>query len=79
MAVFVTQENPRVDILSAAKWGDLVPLASPFDQIHINPERVVSQLRRKLKGFGEDDWLLAMGDPAIIGRQPWTCRLTEVG
>ena len=67
MAVFVTQENPRVDILSAAKWGDLVPLASPFDQIHINPERVVSQLRRKLKGFCEDDWLLAMGDPAIIG------------
>ena len=67
MAVFVTQENPRVDILSAAKWGDLVPLASPFDQLHINPERVVSQLRRKLKGFGADDWLLAMGDPAIIG------------
>ena len=67
MAVYVTQENPRVDILSANKWGDLVPLASPFDQIHINPGRIVSQLRRKLKGFSDDDWLLAMGDPAIIG------------
>jgi hypothetical protein len=67
MAVYVTQENPRVDIVSASKWGDLVPLASPFDQIHLNSGRIVSQLRRKLKDFNDDDWLLAMGDPAIIG------------
>jgi len=37
MAVYVTQENPRVDIVSAIKYGELVPLASPFDQVHINP------------------------------------------
>tara|TARA_R110002020_G_scaffold4749_7_gene20671 strand:+ start:4558 stop:4917 length:360 start_codon:yes stop_codon:yes gene_type:complete len=65
--VFVTQENPRVNIVSAAKWGDLVPLAGPFDQIHISPMRFVSQIRRKLRGFNDDDWLLTMGDPAIIG------------
>ena len=41
MAVFVTQENPRVDIVSALHWGEL--------------------------DFSDDDWLLAMGDPAIIG------------
>tara|TARA_R100000808_G_C2134837_1_gene143343 strand:+ start:76 stop:423 length:348 start_codon:yes stop_codon:yes gene_type:complete len=67
MSVFVTQENPRVNIVAASKWGDLEPLASPFDQVHINPSRVVAQLRRKLKGYSDDDWLLAMGDPAIIG------------
>ncbi len=67
MTVYVTQENPKVDIVSATQWGDLVPLASPFDQIHMNPGRVVSQVRRKLKGFDDDDWLLAMGDPVIIG------------
>ena len=67
MAVFVTQENPRVDIVSANQWGDLVPLASPFDQVLINPGRMVSVMRRKLKGFSDNDWLLAMGDPAIIG------------
>ena len=67
MSVFVTQENPRVDIISATKYGDLEPLASPFDQIHLNPGRIVSQLRRKLQKFNDDDWLLAMGDPAIIG------------
>ena len=67
MSVFVTQENPRVDIVSASKWGDLEPLASPFDQVHLNPSRIVSQLRRKLKNFNDEDWWLAMGDPAIIG------------
>ena len=65
--VYVTQENPRVNIVSAAKWGDLEPLTNPFDQIHINPSRIVAQIRRKLRGFTDDDWLLAMGDPAIIG------------
>ena len=67
MSVYVTQENPRVDIVSATKYGDLEPLASPFDQVHLNPGRIVSQLRRKLQKFNDDDWLLAMGDPAIIG------------
>jgi|TARA_R110000824_G_scaffold18316_1_gene72747 hypothetical protein len=65
--VFVTQENTRANITSASQWGDLEALTSPFDQIHINPARVVSQIRRKLRGFSDDDWLLAMGDPAIIG------------
>lgn len=65
--VYVTQENPRVNIVSASQWGDLESLTNPFDQIHLNPAKLVSQIRRKLRGFGDDDWLLAMGDPAIIG------------
>ena len=65
--VFVTQENPHVDILSATQWGDLTSLAAPFDQILTNPGRLVAQIKRKLKRFDDDDWLLAMGDPAIIG------------
>jgi len=65
--VFVTQENPRVDILPATQWGDLTSLATPFDQILTNPGRLVTEIRRKLHGFDDKDWLLAMGDPAIIG------------
>ena len=67
MAVYVTQENPRVDIVLASKWGEIESLASPFDQVHLNPIKVVATIRRKLKDFNDDDWLLAMGDPAIIG------------
>jgi len=65
--VFVTQENPRVDILPAAQWGEITSLATPFDQITVNPGRFVAHIKRKLKRFDDDDWLLAMGDPAIIG------------
>tara|TARA_R110002020_G_scaffold405473_3_gene615514 strand:- start:390 stop:833 length:444 start_codon:yes stop_codon:yes gene_type:complete len=65
--VFVTQENPRVDILPATQWGDLTSLATPFDQILTNPGRLVAQIKRKLERFDDEDWLLAMGDPAIIG------------
>jgi hypothetical protein len=65
--VFITQENPKVDTLSAREWGNLDPLTSPFDQVHLNPGRVVSQLRRKLRHYDDEDWLLALGDPAIIG------------
>tara|TARA_R110000787_G_scaffold53739_7_gene125574 strand:+ start:2772 stop:3122 length:351 start_codon:yes stop_codon:yes gene_type:complete len=65
--VYVTQENPRVNILPAARWGDLFPLTDPYDQLNVNPARIVSQIRRNLAGYTDDDWLLCMGDPAIIG------------
>ena len=65
--VFVAQANPRVDIVSATKWGELIPLAGHRDQLHINADQIVKQLRNKLKCFNDDDWLLAIGDPAIIG------------
>ena len=29
--VYVVQENPRVDVVSAAQWGDLIPLANPYE------------------------------------------------
>tara|TARA_R110001606_G_scaffold51729_2_gene128440 strand:+ start:2314 stop:2685 length:372 start_codon:yes stop_codon:yes gene_type:complete len=53
--------------LSAAKYGELIPLTSAFEQVHLSPEKTVAQIKRKLLGFGDDDYLLALGDPAIIG------------
>jgi len=67
MTVYVTQENPRMDILSARKYGELAPLTSPQEQIHLSPGRVVAHIKRRLQHFNDDDWLLPMGDPAIIG------------
>ena len=65
--VFVTQENPKVNIVSAVSFGELVALTNPFDQMHLNPARLIAEIRLKIRGFSDDDWLLAMGDPAIIG------------
>ena len=67
MTVYVTQENPRMDILSAREYGELAPLTSPQEQIHLSPGRVVAHIKRRLQHFNDDDWLLPMGDPAIIG------------
>ena len=67
MTVYVTQENPRVDMVSDTKWGELIPLSSANDQVHLNPMRMITQITSKLKGFSDDDYLLAVGDPAIIG------------
>ena len=65
--VYVVQENPRVDIISATKWGELITLTNQTDQLHLNPGRLITQIKRKLQNFDKDDWLLAIGDPAIIG------------
>ena len=67
MTVYITQDNPKVSVVLATKWGETYSLTSPFDQIHLNPSKIVATIRRKLKDFNDDDWLLAMGDPAIIG------------
>ena len=58
--VYVAQENPRVDIVSATQWGDLIPLTNQSDQLHLNPGRLVEQIKRKLRTFDESDWLLAI-------------------
>ena len=42
MTVYVTQENPRVDMVSATKWGELIPLSSANDQVHLNPMRMIT-------------------------------------
>ena len=45
MSVYVTQENPRVNIVPALRFGELKALASPHDQAFINPKwRWVFQL-----------------------------------
>jgi len=65
--VYVVQENPRVDILSATKYGELLPLANPSEQLHLSPGRIISLFKRKLKNFYDKDFLLLIGDPALIG------------
>ena len=44
--VYVVQENPRVDILSATKYGELLPLANPSEQLHLSPGRIISLFKR---------------------------------
>lgn len=78
MTVFVVQQQMRFDqnrkelvprftsINKALKWGRiefvLSPSAHPF-----NPDTVLGDIHEKLSGFSDDDYLLLIGNPALIG------------
>jgi len=57
---------PKFDLTSATKYGELVylltPTAAPF-----NSGPVINELRDKLAFFGDDDCLLLIGNPVLIG------------
>ena len=67
MSVFVVQEVPGRNILGARIYGDLKVLLPPNVNIVLSPGPTVRRLREGLKGFDSSDFLLLMGDPAVIG------------
>ena len=58
---------PKYNIMGAAKYGELVTLLPENSQIIMSPGPLIFKLRKLLKNFSEDDYLLLTGDPAIIG------------
>jgi len=72
--VYVIQElpgtkagTPKINIMSAKEYGDFVFLLPEFSQIIFSPGPIVFKLRKLLKNYTSDDYLLLTGDPAIIG------------
>jgi len=56
----------KFDLSSAEKYGEIIycltPTARPFASEH-----VIAGLTRVLRDFGDDDWLLLIGNPCLIG------------
>ena len=72
--VYVIQElpgtrmgTPKFNIMGASKYGDLITLLPENSQIIMSPWPLILKLRKLLKDFTEEDYLLLTGDPAIIG------------
>jgi len=75
--VFVIQEiagtkagNPKINIMGASTYsssGKFIFLLPEFSQIIFSPGPLVYKLRKGLKNFKKEDYLLLTGDPAIIG------------
>ena len=75
--VFVIQEiagtqagNPKINIMGASVYsssGKFNFLLPEFSQIIFSPGPLIFKLRKLLKDFKPDDYLLLTGDPAIIG------------
>ena len=72
--VYVIQEiagtqagNPKINIMGASSYGKFKFLLPEFSQMIFSPGPLIYKLRKGLKDFKEDDYLLLTGDPAIIG------------
>lgn len=53
------------DFSAAAQFGQLTPILEAHDD-SIFLARITLQIRKKLEEFTDDDFLLAVGDPAVI-------------
>ena len=65
--VNLVQENPYISVLSAEEYGQIETLFESGSQIMFSPQPAIRKLKRKLKDFNDDDYLLMMGDPAAMG------------
>ena len=57
--------GPKYDLSKAEEFGDLVHLLKP--EAKPGDPNVVEELKDKLKNIHEDDFLLLVGNPALIG------------
>ena len=72
--VYVIQEipgtqvgKPKINIIGAKEYGDFKFLLPELSQIIFSPGPLIYKLRKVLKDFKKEDYLLLTGDPAIIG------------
>ena len=72
--VYVIQEipgtregRPKINIMGAADYGTLKFLLPELSQIIFSPGPLIFKLRKSLKDFTSEDYLLLTGEPAIIG------------
>ena len=72
--VYVIQEipgtvtgTPKINIMGAAQYGKFVFCLPEMAQIIFSPGPLIYKLRKILKDYTSEDYLLLTGDPAIIG------------
>ena len=59
--------TPKINIVGATDYGKVVPLLPELSLIIFSLCPLIFKLRKLLKDFQPDDYLLLTGDPAIIG------------
>ena len=71
--VYVLQElpgtkagAPKINIMSASKYGKFKFLLPEFSQIIFSPGPLIYKLRQGFKNLTTEDYILLTGDPAIL-------------
>jgi hypothetical protein len=67
MIAGTAEGRPKINIMGASKYGEFVFLLPELSQIIFSPGPLIFKLRKALKDFTTEDYLLLTGDPAIIG------------
>jgi len=65
--VFAVQEDPRKNLLPALDFGDVEYILDHRDQITFDSVPWVRRIATALRKYTEEDYILAIGDPAAIG------------
>ena len=67
MIAGTAEGRPKINIMGASEYGEFVFLLPELSQIIFSPGPLIFKLRKALKDFTTEDYLLLTGDPAIIG------------
>lgn len=65
--VYVVSETDRHNITSALNYGNIETILPPNAQVAFSVGPTMARIRRKMENFGDDDYLLFIGDPTAIG------------
>lgn len=65
--VFVIRDDGSRNISSALKWGKIIPLANADFPCFGGGGRLISHIANLLYDFTEEDYILLIGDPILIG------------
>ena len=66
--VYVLQHPPRnMNILGAQEFGNLVICLPELSQLIFSSSPFIFKMKKNLKDFAPNDYILCTGDPAIIG------------
>jgi|TARA_R110002012_G_scaffold287316_1_gene479616 hypothetical protein len=65
--VFVIQEVSKFNVISAKEYGELIPIFEEGKQIMLSPGPAIRKAKMVLKDFNDNDYLLLIGDPSMIG------------
>lgn len=65
--VYVTQEQPGKNITPAMEFGELKVLLPPGLEVVHSAGQTAERLKVLLSDYGDDDYLLLIGDPITIG------------
>ena len=63
----IQQPAPNINILSASDFGYLVICLPNWDQAILSTAPYVQKMKKNLQDFRREAYLLAVGDPVIIG------------